>query len=85
MNNNRFGTNPEKKRIKRKPTNITLFESEQNVPLEVNTESFGLINYDPVYGWLPRNYMGSDAEGTVKSKYSTRIFKRSDGLPGARL
>ena len=33
MNNNRFGNNPEKKRI-RGTTNITLFESEP-VPLEV--------------------------------------------------
>lgn len=85
MKNNRFGRNEENKRITRKPTNITLFESEQNVPIEVNRDGFGSVNYDPIYGWVPKKYMGKDSEGTVKDKYSTRIFKRSDGLPGARL
>ena len=81
----RFGNNKEKKRIHPRPTNITLFEAPQNVPIEPNVEGFGFVNYDPVYGWIPRNYMGKDSEATYNDKTSTRKFKRSDGLPGARL
>ena len=41
----RFGNNKEKKRIHPRPTNITLFEAPQNVPIEPNVEGFGFVNY----------------------------------------
>ena len=80
----RFGNNNESKRIKRKPVNVYLAESERHKPLS-STESFGLINYDPIVGWHERNLLGANAEGFNDEHFSTNYLKRSDGLPGARL
>jgi hypothetical protein len=80
----RFGSNNESKRIKRKPINVSFAESERHKPLS-STESFGLINYDPVVGWYERNLLGADADGLNDEHFSTNHLRRSDGLPGTRL
>lgn len=80
----RFGSNPEGKKIKRKISSFTLSEAGRNIPLDFNKDSYGALNYDPVYGWVNKNFFGKDAEGMQDGNFSTNYLRRSDGLPGSR-
>ncbi len=82
---NRFGDNQEPKRIKRKPSNISSAEANRNIPSDPNKDGYGSFNYDPVHGWVQKNYFGAEAEGVQDGNYSTNYLRRSDGLPGSRV
>lgn len=82
--NQRYGPSGEGKRIKKKPCSFSLSESERNHPLDFNRDSYGEINYDPLYGWIVKNYFGKNAVGSQDANFSTNFLRRSDGLPGSR-
>lgn len=80
--NGRYGKKTESKRVKRKPTSYSELENITYKKFNYNTEIFGEINYDPIFGWIDAPYMGKDATGTFSNKYPMNK-KRSDGLPGS--
>ena len=83
--NSRFGRNSESKRIKKKTCSFSLSESERNIPLDLNRDSYGELNYDPKFGWIVKNYFGKDSSGVNDENFSTNYLRRSDGLPGSRI
>ena len=83
MSNSRFGNNKESKRIYRKLASSSQSEKYVNKPIDFNTEGYGEINYDPIYGWLEQKYGGKESEGTFDNRFSTKQYRRVDGLPGS--
>ena len=84
MKHFRFGKGGDQKRIKEKKIHFSDLDVKLNKPLDFNKDSYGEINYDPILGWIDKNYFGKDAELSIDNKYSTQHLNRKDGLPGSR-
>jgi hypothetical protein len=79
----REGPPSEGKKIQRRRPNVISANDSEIFANDFNKENKGLINYDPILGWVLANPLGAEAVGQ-DIKHSKNYLRRADGLPGSR-